>query len=109
MNEKFDLLFIDGDHHYESVKNDTANAFKLLKNENAIIVWHDYGNNPNDIRWDVFRGILDGTPPEEQKYLYRVSNTLCAIYTRQQITAEYPAVNPTPKKSFSINVKSTHI
>ncbi|MGZ4118855.1 MAG: class I SAM-dependent methyltransferase, partial [Bacteroidia bacterium] len=107
LGQKFDLIFIDGDHHYESVKSDTINAFKLLKNENAVIIWHDYGNNPADIRWDVFRGILDGTPAEERNYLYRVSNSLCAIYTKQKINSLYPAVYSAPLKQFSIHVKSS--
>jgi len=105
LNQKFDLLFIDGDHHYESVKNDTTNAFKLLKDENSIIVWHDYGNNTNDIRWDVLRGILDGTPPEKQKYLYRVSNTLCAIYCTKNIASKYIKPYANPSGYFSVTVK----
>jgi predicted O-methyltransferase YrrM len=106
MNQKFDLIFIDGDHHYESVKNDTKNAFKLLKDENSVIVWHDYGNTPADIRWDVFRGILDGTREENIKYLYRVSNTLCAIYTKQNIASDYTEPNANPKKQFSLKIKA---
>lgn len=106
LNQKFDLIFIDGDHHYESVKNDTQNAFPLLKDENSIIVWHDYGNNPGDIRWDVLRGILDGTPSDKIKDLYRVSNTLCAIYYKGVKNAEYITDNSTPKKHFSITVKA---
>lgn len=106
LNKKFDLIFIDGDHHYESVKNDTQNAFSLLKDENSIIVWHDYGNNPGDIRWDVFRGILDGTPSDKIKDLYRVSNTLCAIYCKGVKNAEYIPDNSIPKKHFSIAVKA---
>lgn len=109
LNQKYDLIFIDGDHHYESVKNDTANAFKLLKDENSIIVWHDYGNNPSDIRWDVLRGILDGTPPEKHSDLYRVSNTLCAIYTSQDIKAEHTNSFSKPEKYFSISLKSNSI
>src|ERR1035437_8860708 len=89
LNQKFDLIFIDGDHHSESVKNDTANAFKLLKVDDSIIVWHDYGNTPNDIRWDVLHGILDGTPSEKLGNLYHVSNALCAIYTSRKINAAY--------------------
>ncbi len=106
LNQKFDLIFIDGDHHYESVKSDTINAFKLLKDEQSIIVWHDYGNNPGDIRWDVFRGILDGSPSDKIPNLYRVSNTLCAIYTQQKLIAEYPLNNSIPRKHFSINVQA---
>ena len=36
---KYDLVFIDGDHAYESVKIDTQNAFKLLRNDESVIVW----------------------------------------------------------------------
>ena len=106
LNQKFDLIFIDGDHHYESVKADTHHAFGLLKDENSIIVWHDYGNNPTDIRWDVLRGILEGTPIKEHANLYRVSNSLCAIYTKQNINAEYFKLYAKPEKYFSISLKS---
>jgi predicted O-methyltransferase YrrM len=109
LNQKFDLIFVDGDHHYESVKNDTINAFKLLRDNDSVIVWHDYGNNPDDIRWDVLRGILDGTPAEKQSNVYRVSNTLCAIYTAKPITAEYPAPFSKPNKFFSIAIKAQSI
>lgn len=109
LSQKFDLIFIDGDHHYESVKNDTANAFKLLKNSDSIIVWHDYGNNPSDIRWDVLHGILDGTPAEKHSCLYRVSNTLCAIYTTKSLQSFYLAPFLTPDKSFLITVKAQKI
>lgn len=105
LNQKFDLLFIDGDHHYESVKNDTANAFKLLKDENSIIVWHDYGNNPSNVRWDVLKGILDGTPDDKRKNLYRVSNTLCAIYITKPIVSIFNKPYSTPEKYFSLAVK----
>lgn len=104
-HQQFDLIFVDGDHHYESVKNDTANVFKLLKDENSIIVWHDYGNNPSNVRWDVLKGILDGTPESKRKNLYRVSNTLCAIYTTKNLLSEYPIPYATPEKYFSFTVK----
>ena len=105
LNQKFDLIFVDGDHHYESVKNDTKNVFSLLKDENSIIVWHDYGHNPGDVRWEVFRGILDGTPSDKIKHLYSVSNSLCAIYSKNVKTAEYVSYTEVPKKHFAINVK----
>ncbi len=108
-HNQFDLVFIDGNHHYESVKQDTQNAFKLLKDENSIIVWHDYGNTPNDIRWDVFRGIMDGTPPGKQNHLFRVSNTLCAIYTAQLVKSGIMKPFQAPNKSFSFSIQSKRI
>lgn len=109
LHQKFDLIFVDGDHHYESVKNDTSNVFKLLKNEDSIIVWHDCGNTPSDTRWNVLRGILEGTPGDKRQYLYRVSNTLCAIYLKRPITSYYPQPYSSPENYFSVQVKNIRI
>jgi len=106
LGKKFDLIFIDGDHHYESVMTDTKNMFDLLKDEHSVIVWHDYGSHPNDIRWDVFRGILDGTPADKRNKLYRVSNTLCAIYTNANLRSYQQEAIDTPAKFFTITLKS---
>jgi predicted O-methyltransferase YrrM len=80
LNRKFDLIFIDGDHHFEMVKNDTEKVFKYLVHEKTIIVWHDYARNPEMIRWEVFAGLLDGCPQEFHKDLFHAANTLCAVY-----------------------------
>lgn len=106
-NGKIDLVFVDGDHHYASVKNDTEKAFRLLKDENAVIVWHDYGNNPGDVRWDVLRGILDGTPEDKRKHLYRVSNTLCAIYTNKNTASRVVSDFEDPTHFFNIRITAT--
>jgi len=36
----FDLVFIDGDHSYKGVKQDTELALKIIS-DNGIICWHD--------------------------------------------------------------------
>ncbi|MDF2438000.1 MAG: class SAM-dependent methyltransferase [Bacteroidota bacterium] len=109
LRKKMDLVFIDGDHHYETVKSDTENAFELLKNDDSVIVWHDYGNTPNDVRWDVLRGILDGTPADKRKKLYRVSNTLCAIYINTPLNSFHQEQFETPSKSFTVNIQAKPI
>lgn len=106
LQKKFDLVFIDGDHHYESVLSDTKNAFSLLKDENSIIVWHDYGHTPDDVRWDVLKGILEGTSPAGRNKLYRVSNTLCAIYTNAPLKTSIQQAVETPDKSFRIHISA---
>jgi predicted O-methyltransferase YrrM len=104
IGKKFDLIFIDGDHHYESVKNDTEKIFKYLTHEKSIIVWHDYALTPEKIRADVLAGILDGTPEQYRKNIYHVSNTLCAIFTREKFNTSELNLPTTPNKTFSINL-----
>lgn len=77
---QFDLVFIDGDHHHEAVAKDTATAFELLRDDNSVIVWHDYAYDPETVRWSVLSAIWEATPEEKRPFLYHVSNTLCAVY-----------------------------
>ncbi len=109
LNKKFDLIFIDGEHHYEFVKNDTVKIFKHLVHENTVIVWHDYGLSPEKIRYEVFAAILDGLPREKHKNIYFVSNTLCAIYSAKILNASFPEYPILPKKKFKLNVQIENI
>jgi len=109
LNKKFDLIFIDGDHHYEFVKNDTQKAFESLIHDNSIIVWHDYGHNPEKIRWEVLAGILDEVPKEKHKNIYHVSNTMCALFINKKIEGK-PLHFPTkPDKVFEVSIKSNKL
>jgi hypothetical protein len=101
---KMDLVFIDGDHHYDAVKKDTEKAFDLLKDEDSIIIWHDYAFNPETVRWDVFRGILDGTPEKYRKHLYQVSNTMCAIYYPHEVATIPYETKIEASKQFVLNL-----
>jgi hypothetical protein len=40
-DEKYDFIFVDADHDFNSVVNDTTVAFQLLT-ETGVIFWHDY-------------------------------------------------------------------
>jgi Predicted O-methyltransferase len=106
LDQKFDLVFIDGDHRYEYVKNDTEKIFKYLLHENSIVVWHDYGYDPENIRFEVGAGILDGTPTHFHGNLYHVSNTLCAIFTRQKLHTLPPLASPFPDKIFKVDLET---
>ncbi|MCF8229786.1 MAG: class I SAM-dependent methyltransferase [Bacteroidales bacterium] len=105
LDKKFDLIFIDGDHHYEYVKNDTQKVFEHFVHDNSIVVWHDYAKNPERIRQDVMAGIMDALPKKEHKYLYHVENTLCAIYTKKQLTTKQAEFPVKPDHIFEINLK----
>lgn len=102
LSKQFDLIFIDGDHSYEGVLSDTKKVFSLLKNDDAMIVWHDYGYNPELPRYSVIAAILDGLNKEEHANLYHVSNTICAIYTKKKLSAKFLEESVFPDKTFKI-------
>lgn len=106
LNKKFDLIFIDGDHHYDMVKNDSNKVFTYLTHEDSIVVWHDYARNPETIRYEVMAGILDGTPKQFHNNLYFVSNTLCAIYTRKPLKSKKFVSPVHPNKYFDVHLRS---
>lgn len=104
-NKSIDLVFVDGDHRYPAVVNDTKKAFDLLKSEKSIIVWHDYAASPNELRYEVMLGILDGAPKEAHKHIYKVSNCLCAIYYPFEIESK-PFIYPGEiSKTYTVTLK----
>jgi len=107
LNQKYDLIFVDGDHTYDAVKSDSRKVFELLKDENSMIVWHDYGYNPETPRHSVIAAILDGLPAEAHSHLYHVSNTICAVYSRQNLQATILESPVKPDKVFSVQLKNT--
>ncbi len=40
-NEKFDFIFVDANHDFDSVMNDSKVALGVLA-ESGVILWHDY-------------------------------------------------------------------
>lgn len=109
LGKKFDMIFVDGDHHYEAVRSDSRHVLLALNKEKGIIAWHDYARNPEEIRWSVLLGILDGLPPEMHPHLYQVANTMCAVYLpdldpvipRRRLTP-----NQKPGKYFEVTLKT---
>lgn len=105
LNKKYDLIFIDGDHSYEMVKNDTAKVFDSLVHENSVVVWHDYAFNPEKVRYEVFKGILDGLPKEFHSNLYHVANTMCAVFTKQNFKTKQFEELKSPDFLFEVQLK----
>ena len=104
LDKKFDIIFIDGDHSAHAIASDTRNAFKLLRDENSVIVWHDYGYTPEHIRWETLEGIMEGCPPQWRNNIYHVSNTLCAIFIRGQFNSKICTFPEVPDKVFKLDV-----
>lgn len=79
LEQKFDLIFIDGDHSYKGVLNDTKKVFENCVHENSIVVWHDYKDS-SGIRYSVLAGIFDGVPRKIIPNIFHFQHTLCAVY-----------------------------
>ncbi len=109
LNKKFDVIFIDGNHKYDYVKNDTEKVFKHLLKDNTVVVWHDYAYNPEKVRSEILAGILDGIPVKFKDRLYHVSNTMCAIYINKELKSSFPEFPLKPTKIFKINTKISNI
>lgn len=110
LGQKFDLIFIDGDHSYEGILNDTKKTFDLRKDATSVIVWHDYGYSTETVRHSVLKAIMDGIPAEKHKNLYHVSNTMCAVYIENASFSYYKTKFPTfPNKKFSIKLNTNKI
>jgi len=104
LNSKFDLIFIDGDHHVEMVTNDTQKVFSHLLHDNSIVVWHDYARNPETIRFEILYGILKGIPERFHKNLFHIANTLCAVYIPGYQGSEFLHTPVEPKGYYSVHI-----
>ena len=105
---KMDLIFIDGDHQYSMVKNDTAKVFKHLVHAETVVVWHDYAYHPEEIRFEVLAGILDGLPDDVARgRLYYVFNTMCAVYVPYSVKKDQFLTFPKrPERVFEVTLTS---
>lgn len=103
---KFDMIFIDSDHHREAVVKDTQTAFRLRKNDNSIIVWHDYAYDPESIRWNVLSAILEGTPSDHRHRLYHIANTLCAVCLPEKFDARTLVPYEKPQHYYELEIRS---
>jgi len=105
LNKKYDLIFIDGEHSYEMVLNDTQKVFKHLLHENSVVVWHDYAYSPQNIRHVVFQAILDGVGNENHSHLYHPKNTLCAVFTKAKLISSAFDKMKFPESIFSVELE----
>lgn len=106
LNKTYDLVFIDGDHSYEMVRNDTEKVFANLLHAESVVVWHDYGYSPETVRYEVFSAILDGLPKEKHGRLYHVANTMCAVYLPKSMQTRAFESLQTPEILFEVTIKA---
>lgn len=80
IEDKIDLVFIDGDHSYESIYKDSMNIFELVGFEDTIIVWHDFKSNTNQLIDTTYNAILNALPKDFHENLFAVDTSICGVY-----------------------------
>lgn len=105
LQKKFDVIFIDGSHHFEDIIKDTQNVFQHLVHESSVVVWHDYAYDPESLRFEVLHAILDALPKEEHQNLYHVGNSMCAIYTKEKLITQPFTQFMQPTSTYEVNIK----
>jgi len=105
LGKKYDLIFIDGDHHYDPIRQDTINVFEHLVHEKSIVVWHDYAWQPGDVRYETMAAILSGVPIQLRDKVYAARNTMCAIFYPGEIDAYLASAIANPEEAFTLNLK----
>jgi predicted O-methyltransferase YrrM len=109
LDQKFDLVFIDGDHHHDFIKSDTKNVFRHLVHEQSVVVWHDYGFFPDQVRFEVMAAILDAVGPERRDKVYHVAHTKSAIFTGKNYPsrpADFPVM---PQEYYEVQLSRKKI
>ncbi|MCQ8895742.1 class I SAM-dependent methyltransferase [Limnobacter humi] len=69
---QFDFIFIDGGHHFDIVKKDTENAYRMAR-KNAVVLWHDYASNIHSDVTEFLNGHAQG------RRIYHVEHTMIAF------------------------------
>ena len=107
--KQFDLVFIDGNHTFRYVKNDTKIALELIKDENSVIVWHDYilGGEMNK---EVLAGMLDALPENSHKHIYSLYQSNLAVYSKKyNFEKKFFDKWNIPKTKFIVTTKSSDV
>jgi predicted O-methyltransferase YrrM len=103
--KQFEFVFVDGNHSFEYVQNDTKLALELLKDENSVIAWHDY-LILGEVNKNVLAGILETIPEEEHKHIVSLHQSNLALYSKsfKFLNKKLPEWY-LPKQSFELILK----
>lgn len=67
-----DFIFIDADHSYEGVKNDTEKAFQMLA-PGGVVIWHDFASKSPGVYGYLYE-------LSQERSLFRIRNTCLVLY-----------------------------
>ena len=76
-NKKFDVIYLDGSHSYETFKNDITKSWKFLKNNGLLIIDDIFWNEENKKYIEALYEFLINT--RRNYKILRTTNTQCFI------------------------------
>lgn len=88
IKEKIDLYFIDGDHSYEGVVNDTKKVF-AHKERDSFVIWHDFCTDEGIIQQDVVAAVNDSLSKKEFEQVFATDNNMCGIYVPDKFLNDF--------------------
>lgn len=87
IEKDIDLYFIDAEHTYNGVYNDTKKIFKHKK-ENSFVVWHDIKSSMDRER-GMTLAIRDVLGSDFENF-YCCDNSSCGIYIPKKFQKDFP-------------------
>ncbi|MBN1044492.1 MULTISPECIES: class I SAM-dependent methyltransferase [unclassified Clostridium] len=103
------LVFIDGDHSYEGVCNDTRKIFDIIDIEDTIVVWHDFRKAiTKEIRTEVVSAVFDSLENKYFNNIFVCDNNLCGIYLPNKYVKYFSTkIHTNDMYSYEIEIKKT--
>jgi len=104
--EKYDLIFVDANHDFASVMNDTEVAFKVLE-PGGVILWHDYAQ---DNYFAGLNGVAEALNCFSKKYpICAIRGTRLAIFVNQKNRNQPEPASPSSTVSTGTVWDETHM
>lgn len=104
IDKKIDICFIDADHSYDGIYNDTKNIFDYINKENTFVIWHDF-RIYEKYRQETIWAVKDALSTEEFNRVYSVHNNACGIYIPDKYINSFPICPKIINKLYSYNTK----
>lgn len=80
IENKIDLVFIDGDHTYQGIYIDTKRIFEVIDCENTIVVWHDFKVKRDEAISTTVDAVFNAIPHSLSKNIFAVDANMCGIF-----------------------------
>ncbi len=109
LEKRFDVIFIDGNHHHEYIVSDTKNVFEHLLHDRSIVVWHDYAYDPDRVRFETLHAIMEAVPVALRRHIYHVANTMCAVFIRDEFESRKRKIYERPEMTFEVKIMARKV